>query len=279
VNERLPARLDREALERVIRRAAELQAGERATGDGLTTDEVVALGKEVGIPPQHLHQALLEERARAGSADESGALDRIAGPGTLQAQRVVQGETAAIADALAAHLESEELFCVQRRQPTRILFEPQGGFQAAMMRSGGFARKWPFLLSKATSIVAAFTQLEPGFVHVLLSADVRSYRGAYVGGAAAAGTTGAAATAVLIALGAFVPIALVPLPIGAALGWSIVRQYPPKLERVQLGLERLLDHLETRGIPPRRELPPKPGGLMTLVIDEVRRSLGHPPTP
>ena len=90
MNERLPARLDREALERVIRRATELQAGERATGDGLTTDEVVALGREVGIPPQHLHQALLEERARTGM-DATGPLDRVAGPGTIQAQRVVQG--------------------------------------------------------------------------------------------------------------------------------------------------------------------------------------------
>lgn len=275
MNERLPARLDREALERVIRRAAELQAGEHATGDGLSTDEVVALGREVGIPPQHLHQALLEERARAG-LDETGPLDRVAGPGTLQAQRVVQGDTEAVADALVLQLESSELFCVQRRQPARILFEPQGGFQAAMMRSGGFSRKRPYLLSKASRLVAAFTQLEPGFVHVLLSADLRKYRGGYVGGAAAAGSFGAAGTAVLLALGAFFPIALAPLPVGAALGWGIMRQYPPKLERIQLGLERVLDHLEARGIAPPRQLPPRQPGLLGLLAEEVRRGLQRP---
>jgi hypothetical protein len=274
VNERLPARLDGEALERVIRRATELQAGEHATADGLTTDEVVALGREVGIPPQHLHQALLEERARAGSG-ESGPLDRVAGPGTLQAQRVVQGDTESVADALVAHLEASELFCVQRRQATRILFEPQGGFQAAMIRSG-VGRKRPFLLSKASRLVAALTQLEPGFVHVLLSADLRKYRGGYVGGAAAAGSVGVAGTAVLVALGAFFPIALAPLPIGAALGWGIMRQYPTKLERIQLGLERALDHLEVRAVAPRRQLPPKQPGLVTLLVDEVRRGLHRP---
>lgn len=275
MNDRLPARLDREALERVIRRATELQAGERATGDGLTTDEVVALGREVGIPPQLLHQALLEERARAGT-DEPGPLDRVAGPGTLQAQRVVQGDTASVADTLVEHLEASELFCVQRRQAARILFEPQAGFQAAMIRSGGFARKRPFLLSKASRLVAGFTQLEPGFVHVLLSADLRKYRGGYVGGAAAAGSVGVAGTAVLLALGALVPIALVPLPVGAALGWGIVRQYPSKLERIQLGLERALDHLEANPALPRRQLPPKQPGLVSLLVDEVRRSLHRP---
>lgn len=278
MSERLPARLDREALERVIRRATELQAGEHARGDGLTPDEVVALGREVGIPPQHLHQALLEERART-TGDAGGPLDRVVGAGLLQAQRVIQGDTETIADALVAHLEAEELFCVQRRQPARILFEPQGGFQAAMIRSGGFARKRPFLLAKATRIVAGFTQLEPGFVHVLLNADLRRYRGGYVGGAAAAGSGGVAAAAVLLSLGAFVPIALVPLPVSLALGWGIMRQYPSKLERIQLGLERVLDHLETRGVAPRRQLPPKQPGIIGLLVDEVRRSLHHPPAP
>jgi hypothetical protein len=196
----------------------------------------------------------------------------------VQAQRVVQGELEAIIDALAAHLETEELFCIQRRQPARVLFEPQSGFQAAMLRAGGgMSRRRPFLLAKATSIVAAFTQLEPGFVHVLLSADVRRYRGGYVGGAAAAGSTAIAGTAVLLALGAFVPIALAPLPLGLGLGWGVLRQYEPKLERIQLGLDRALDHLEARGAVPRRELPPKQPGLFTLLVDEVRRSLHRPP--
>ena len=42
--------ITREALDRIIQRAAELQTGERDIGDGLTEAEVVKLGGEVGIP-------------------------------------------------------------------------------------------------------------------------------------------------------------------------------------------------------------------------------------
>ena len=45
-----PGKIDREALERIMQRAAELQAGEADVGEGLTPDEVTALGREVGIP-------------------------------------------------------------------------------------------------------------------------------------------------------------------------------------------------------------------------------------
>ena len=55
-------RIDRTALERIIQRAAELQTAEREIGDTLTSDELLALGREVGIPVRYLQQALLEER-------------------------------------------------------------------------------------------------------------------------------------------------------------------------------------------------------------------------
>jgi len=40
----------RDALERIIQRAAELQAGEQDIGEGLTEPELLALGQDVGIP-------------------------------------------------------------------------------------------------------------------------------------------------------------------------------------------------------------------------------------
>src|SRR5213079_2542182 len=54
----------REALERIIQRAAELQAGEQDIGEGLTEPELLALGQDVGIPSRYLRQALLEEQTR-----------------------------------------------------------------------------------------------------------------------------------------------------------------------------------------------------------------------
>ena len=68
-------RINREALERIMQRAAELQAGEQEVGEGLTPDEVVALGKEVGIPGKFLQQAMLEQangRLSVGGAGRMG---------------------------------------------------------------------------------------------------------------------------------------------------------------------------------------------------------------
>ena len=45
-----PGQIDRAALERIIQRAAELQTAEREISDTLTSDELLALGREVGIP-------------------------------------------------------------------------------------------------------------------------------------------------------------------------------------------------------------------------------------
>ncbi|PYP56441.1 MAG: hypothetical protein DMD40_10765 [Gemmatimonadetes bacterium] len=65
--------VSREALERIIKRAAELQAGEHDVGDGLTNNEVLALGKDVGIPDRYLRQAMLEEQTRSARWREDGA--------------------------------------------------------------------------------------------------------------------------------------------------------------------------------------------------------------
>ena len=57
-----PARIDRAALERIIQRAAELQTAEREIGDTVSSEELISLGREVGIPVRYLQQALLEEQ-------------------------------------------------------------------------------------------------------------------------------------------------------------------------------------------------------------------------
>ena len=120
MGEGTPARIDRAALERIIQRAAELQTANRDIGEELTPEQVLALGREVGIPGRYLQQALLEERTRVVAVRSAGAWDRIAGAAQVVAQRAVPGTVAGVEAALAEWMEEKELFCVQRQQPGRI---------------------------------------------------------------------------------------------------------------------------------------------------------------
>src|SRR5690349_23005342 len=165
--------ISRDALERIIQRAAELQAGERDIGEGLTTDEVVALGKDVGIPDRYLRQAMLEEQTRTTPEVATGAWSWLTGPRRLSAQRVVPGEPAAVERALTRWMDEEESLQIKRRYPDRTTWEPKAGAFASIQRALG-KRGRRYSLASADEIAGQITQLEPGFCLVTLTADVRT---------------------------------------------------------------------------------------------------------
>lgn len=269
-----PARVDRAALERIIRRAAELQTAEREIGDTLSSDELISLGREVGIPVRYLQQALLEERSRVGSTTAAGILEHIAGPGDVRAQRVVPIEPELAEQGLVRWMEANELLCIQRQLPGRITWEPISGFQAAVRRSTAAlgAGKRPFMLSRAATVSATVLPLESGYSHISLMADARKVRGEYLFSGAALASVGAAGTATMVALGALLPVALLPLPFALGIGYTILRRYGPALARLQLGLERALDSLEN-GVGKSPYQLSERAGLMGLLADEVRKAL------
>jgi hypothetical protein len=267
--------IDRAALDRIIQRAAELQTADRDISDHLTPDDVLALGQEVGIPRRYLQQAILEERTRLTDQVQTGVWDRIVGPGEVGAHRVVRGEPEGVERALLRWVEQNELLTVQRQQPGRISWEPLRGIPAAIRRStaalGSGSR--PFMLSKAELVAATITPLEGDYCHVALCATVRSLRSAYLGGGTALLTGGIGSTAVLIALSAFLPVALIPIPLALGLSYVTLRRFRPVADRTLLGLERVLDSLETGAAKPAPQLPPRTPGLLDAILGEVRRSI------
>ena len=271
-----PARIDRAALERIIQRAAELQTSDRDIGESLTAEQVLALGREVGIPGRYLQQALLEERTRIVAAPASGPWERIAGPAGVAAQRAVPGAVGSVEAALIHWMEEKELFCVQRRQPGRITWEPLAGFAAALRRSTAAfrQRQRPLLLRRADTVSATILALEPGWCHVTLTADARRARAEFVGGGAALAGAGLAGTGLMVVLGALLPVALLPVPIALGVGYGVARRYGPTLARLQLGLESALDELERGVSTPERQLSPRSTGILGLLADEIRRSIG-----
>jgi hypothetical protein len=75
---------------------------------------------------------------------------------------------------------------------------------------------------------------------------------------------------VLAAVGAILPVVLIPVPVALGLGYLALRRYGPIVTRLQLGLERALDQLE-HGHRAERNLPPP--RLIDLLANEVRRAL------
>src|SRR4029078_3985795 len=92
----LPAKqtlLDRQALERILARAAELQgAGSMPdSADLLSETPLRDIGKEVGLAPDTINQALAKERTRINVPEERGFVAQLAGAGFATATRTVFG--------------------------------------------------------------------------------------------------------------------------------------------------------------------------------------------
>src|SRR6266496_2284832 len=129
--------ISREALERIIKRAAELQAGERDIGEGLTSNEVLSLGKDVGIPDRYLRQAMLEEQTRITPEVATGTWAWLTGPRSIIAHRVVPGERASVERAVSRWMTEEALLQPKRHYPDRTSWEPKAG------RWRRFSARWP----------------------------------------------------------------------------------------------------------------------------------------
>jgi hypothetical protein len=272
----VPRSIDRAALERIIMRAAELQTGDRDIGDNLSWDEVRDLGTDVGIPERFMQQALLEEQNRTPAAAASGLSNRLVGPATVTAERVVQGTTGAIEKTLLGWIEEQELLTVQRHQPGRIDWEPLPGLQVAFKRSSaafGGGRK-PFMLAKAGVVTAIMTELEADYCHVQLQANLGKERNTHLAEGAVLLGGGGIGTGVLISTGAMLALTPIPIIAGAALATLIWRTYRPHAERTRLGLERALDHLERGTVKPGHQVPERIPSLLKLATEEIRKALG-----
>src|ERR1700754_103471 len=114
---RPPSRLDRSSLERVLARAAELQGGsaDAEPSEQFTEAQLIELGKEVGLSPQNLRQALAEERTRSPLVEgERGLAAPMFGPGRIAASRIVDGKPGDVLAAIDTWMQKQELLIVKR---------------------------------------------------------------------------------------------------------------------------------------------------------------------
>jgi hypothetical protein len=272
----LPSRrIGREALERIIQRAAELQAGEMDTGDGVSEQELLKLGGEVGIDGRFLRQAMYEEQAGAATA-ERGLLAAWVGSAQVTAARVVPGDRHDVDAAIEQWMTDGEALAVKRRLPDRTVWERQRGFFAEMKRGFGVGGL-RYELARALDVTAAVTQLEAGFCHVELIADLRPTRAGFAAGSGIATGSGLVAGAVILAASHLViPGLLIGgalLGAGGGIGALVVRGYRNAAARMQLALEQVLDRLERGEIRSRHQLDGPRASAFGRIADEVRKAI------
>jgi hypothetical protein len=194
------------------------------------------------------------------------------GPATLSADRVVPGDRLTVERALAHWMGEEETLQVKRRFPDHTTWEPKRGAFASIQRALS-GRGRTFALARCDEVAGQVTQLEPGFCHVRLTAEVRTQRTSRIGGAVAVTSIGAAGSLVAVVLGVTLPVALAPAAVLALAGLPIVRVHPRQNERVLVALDQVLDRLEHGEIRPEALIPgPRPSAFVRIA-DEIKRTL------
>lgn len=265
-------RLERAALERVVLRAAQLQAGSRELEDGLTEDDVLKLGEDVGIPAPYLRQALMEERMRAAQPVESGVAGWLAGPRYVAAERVVPLTNERVMQLLEHWMADGELLTVRRRHGDQTTWEPRRGTIASLKRSFRVGGR-NYQLSQAREVAAQASAVDTDRAYVRLAADVGNTRGRRIGQAAAIATMGAGATGLLLALGIAPLMAVLALPAASLGALAIARRHKREAAQVQVGLEQVLDRLEHGEIQIPSRTPKSGPPALEWIAGEIRRTL------
>jgi len=263
--------LDRDALERVLARASELQAGTSEPSEAMTEDQLIELGKEVGLSPEHVRQAIAEEQTRVAVQQPAGRVAGVFGPNTAWAQRVISGTQADVLARIDRYMQTQEALAVRRRYAERITWEARRDFLGQMKRGFGLGGR-AYSLTRADEIGATVVPVDSARVLVRLDAAFSDARRRSVTGSGVLAGTGLAGAGGVIALAATIPgssmaVALMIGGVWAAIGGvgftAVAKSYRSNVERAQLALEQALDRLE-------HPEPPRQGTLFDVLSSVIR---------
>ena len=237
--------LDRGALERVLARAAELQAGSGEPEEVLTEEQILELGKEVGLSPQHLRQALAEERTRVALPEDRGGLSaRLLGGARVGASRVVAGSPRDALGAIDGWMQRQECLQVKRQFADRIVWEARRDLVGTIRRALNVGGRG-YALARAYEVAATAVALDSTRTMVRIDADLTPFRSSLARQSAGATVLGVAAGGAMIALHFAIAAAAAPVVLVGAGAFYAARGLNARTATAaQLALEQLLDRLE-----------------------------------
>lgn len=168
-----------EDLDLIVRRAASIQNKRGSPGSELLTEEeVIEIGRQVGLEPEYVRRAMAEVHAESLAPERppgNRILDLIGGDSRIEVRRVVAGEPTLIQQQVEMLLREREKLSALRRRPTRSVWEASAGIMDRLDRFMNFSGK-EYALAEARQVELAIAETEPGWSLVTLVADLANKR-------------------------------------------------------------------------------------------------------
>jgi hypothetical protein len=265
--------LTRTEFEAVMKRASELAISDPYDGQSLLDEaEVFRIASEVGLPQEHVRQALAEMRS---SEDPASTIDRWFGARQVRGSRVVRASKEDLRDKLDEFLVVGNLLEAIRQGTDLLLYRPAVDWISHFARAGAsLSRRAHWASAKEIEIRLEELDSRTTLIDIRVDPGIRgSYTvGAGVGGPVTGGGVGFGVAALLGGVlgqpwaAALTAGGLSALVIATTITWVIGRYSLRAREEVQQELEGVLDRLEQG-----EDLAPPPASWRRWVMDQARR--------
>jgi len=237
--------LDRDAAERVLRRAIALSERTAGRHDGIDLGSLLAAAEELDLPTEGVHRAFAEEQLGLLDCDERPA-DRILGPDQVAVARVVRGSPEEVLDRIDGWMRHGRILRRRRRDTGRAVYSRRSDPVAVAQRTIRAARGSERLarvrrLEVAVAAVAADRTL------VVLRVDTSASRVTAAVGSAIVATSGVLTSAVVAV--EFMPWAWLGVPVAVAGGAGVAVARRAWLADVDEDLESVLDGVASGAAP------------------------------
>lgn len=252
--------LTRRDFDEVMRRAAELAAGEPDAAErGFSDAEVIRIGGEVGLPERHLRQALSEVRSGRLAPRPSGwrGVRQLFGTGAVWASRLIPRSRDAVAKQLDDYLVAGQLLQAVRRRDDFLQYRPAVDWASRVARAASSdSRQHYVAASRLVEVRLEPVDDESTLVEIHVDPGiVGDFRAGAVAGTGVLGIGGGIAVA--LSLAALAPVGFaVGAGILAGGGASLLvstltgRALSRRLREVQSEVEGILDGLESGVLEP-----------------------------
>ena len=161
--------LNMESVERVLRRAIELQFADDHGPDTLSPEHIERIAEEIGISVPHVRRALFEE-ATASEQVEMTPLDRFLAPVRMKERTMVEGELAAVTNTVDTWLEKHEGLQKRRMHGHGVVWEKDRS-PVASIRMGVGVGKGTGAMRSVGPVTHHLHSVEPAKHLVTLEAD------------------------------------------------------------------------------------------------------------